>query len=368
MSEHSYTHPLDPYFIAASALLSIPLQAIVLAGAYYLRSSALLTAGTAFNFMVTGVLTWVLGAFAEASLAARGIVLFSFTLFYGLYLFIFSLVAAGRLRKLRRQANLKTVPVESNYRLPPLFWLPFVLLVFVVHLPITITYSGRVAYIGDGGTRVNPYKASDIVAYVLLGLAYIVELVAMHHALDQDEGTIMVTATLNGRGYASSSPEAMVRSTGVYRLTRHPLLITRPILAYGVWLIAAAPAWYKSEFGSSGERLPTGPRVALAVSVLCPTLVYLCSIFLWLPHEEKKQQEHYHALSRLMAMDGTEGTVWASYLAYRERTSPLFPIPSFMYRRLSPGLKRSLCCELPLKQDEVRIGAAPAGGVVEMQS
>ncbi|GAA6037747.1 hypothetical protein JCM8097_002321 [Rhodosporidiobolus ruineniae] len=300
---------LDKYYVGISAVVGIPMQAAVVGLAAYLRSSTLTSTslnslffGTAWTVIATTLVTWLCG-FTQ-SFVPRNIVGSVAVLIYATHLYIFVLVRRSKLRKIRLAHSglaKDPAPFPSSSWLPrsALIWVPsLVLLPWVILLPLSIGNSPRVVYPGEGGTHLNHYShPSDIIGTILLGLGFILELVALYSQVKLDYATAAVgehndaaPLALQPSSASSAGVEGGVVSgksvarAGLARYLPSPphslLPLSLSLLALGLWVLFATPAFYspyfthRSRFSSGVEK---EGAVALVASVVAPVAVMVGS-------------------------------------------------------------------------------------------
>jgi hypothetical protein len=119
-------------------------------------------------------------------------------------------------------------------------------------------------------------------------------------------------------GKESTTPP--VCSSGVWSLSRHPNLFSEILFHFGVYTVAAPvlPPWV----------------------VAFPSMLALQIIFLRGGVVNQEQQRNY-AFS-----------FYTSYIAYRDSTSPLWPMPQSVWKVIPPALKSTVFLELNNKYTE----------------
>lgn len=238
------------------------------------------------NFVVLAVLTFVLGG----TFHWRQILVTALVVAWGLRLSGYLLYRIIKIGEDDRFDDKRAQPLRFA-----LFWIFQAVWVFIVSLPVIFTNA-------PGSADFLDVTPMDIIGGILFVLGLLCEAVS-----DQQKFSFRNDPANRG----------MWCQVGLWKVSRHPNYFGEIILWIGIFIISTSIC-----------------KDVQWVGVLSP--VFTASILLFLsgiPLLEKKSDERHKMKEE--------------YLEFKQKTSPLVPLPSSLYRNLPYFIKSIFCCEFP---------------------
>lgn len=279
--------PSDPSNLAICAIVTVAMQFSfgIIACTFKFDKVTDFAGGT--NFVVLALLTF----FLAQTYQWRQILVTVFIVLWGLRLSGYLLYRIIMIGEDKRFDEMRSNPVRFA-----VFWIFQAIWVFTVSLPVMIINA-------EASAIINYYTAMDIIGSVLFAMGLIVEAVS-----DQQK--------FNFRNNPSNSGQWC--QVGVWSVSRHPNYFGEISLWIGVFLIGT------SVYGATWKW----------VGILSPVFTALILLtFSGIPLLEKKSDARHG--SKL------------EYRVYKQKTSPLIPLPTSCYGALPSCVKCCFCCEFP---------------------
>ncbi|KAA0157014.1 hypothetical protein FNF29_00366 [Cafeteria roenbergensis] len=283
---------LDEHYFAITALVTVAFQVIGFVIAFACQFDKITDFSGATNFVLLAVLTLVLGG----EYHPRQIIVTASLLLSRFWLGGFLLYRVTCLRGKDGRFD------EMRSRCCAFFgfWVFQMLWVWLVSLPVVFVNSRPVQ---------PPLEALDWVGVAVYGLGLIFE-------VGGDAQKLVFKQSPDSRGRHPSG--------GLYCCMRHPNYTGEMLLWWGTFIMAAPT------FGAD----PVG-----WVSILSPVFTMLILLFLsGMPSAEGAAQTKYMKTPALAD----------EYASYRDRTSPIVPVPPACYGALPRVVKQVFCCEFPM--------------------
>lgn len=291
---------LDSRLLGLTALVTVAYQLSFFIVTYLCRFDTLTDFAGSTNFVVLALLTLTLSGFYTA----RQIVMTACVCLWGLRLgafLLYRILLWGEDRRFDDKRN--------DVAQLAIFWTIQAVWVWTVSLPITITNSSRAA---------PPLGALDYIGWAVFACGLVLEAVA-----DQQKLVYKRTPESKGRW----------TDVGVWKWSRHPNYFGEMVVWWGLYIASTAVL-----------------RGAEHLAVLGPIFITLILLFVsGIPLLEQGADKK-HGKKK-------------DYLAYKKRTSVLFPVPPALYEKLSEGVKKSVFLDIPLynKMDETNVSDVEAG-------
>lgn len=279
---------LDSNYLAITALVTIGMQLSFFAVAATFKFDKVTDFAGASNFILLAWLTFGL----NGARFDRQVVDTVLVTVWGVRLGIFLLY-----RVLKRGKDERFDQIRENFFSFLGFWVFQMIWVWTVSLPVIFL---------NASTTNVAIGARDIAGWVLWGVGFVIEVIA-----DWQKDAFSSEPANRGR----------VLANGLWRYSRHPNYFGEILVWLGMFISCSAV------FEQNVE--------GAYVSVLSPVLTAVLLLFLsGIPPAEKRYDERYGHMP--------------FYREYKERTSPLFPLPPDLYRPLPQCIKQYLLLELPL--------------------
>jgi steroid 5-alpha reductase family enzyme len=288
--------PLDEYGYGFTALITVGMQLFCFAIAYGCSFDLLTDLAGSSNFVLVCLLSLVLGP--QGAARARPLTLTLLVILTRSQLAFFLLY-----RVCRRSKDARFDETRENFCKFLAFWVFQMLWAWLVSLPVIFVNSVPEA-------EQPPIGVADGLGWALFATGFLIQVVA-----DMQKYAFRADPANKGK----------FCSKGVWAVSRHPNYFGEIAMWCGVWL-SSCPVIVESD--SPG---------AAWVTVLGPLWTMFILLFLsGLPFSEGS------SLARYYENDSPEGKRWDEY---RERTSPIVPLPPQLYARLPMWLKRCIFFE-----------------------
>lgn len=286
-----------PNILWLSALVTAALQFLTFLVAYLLQFDKLTDISGASNFVLLGWLSYALGENHYTRQTVNTLLLTVWGVRLGSYLL---------LRVVRRGHDARFDEMRASFARFGSFFVFQAFWVFLVTLPILFCNATRHdVHIG----------ARDYVGWILWSVGFVVEVWA-----DQSKDAFYEQR----RSSTSASSSRGIITTGCWSWSRHPNYWGEITLWLGLFLSC-----------SSSFNAPNNLPGAYPAGLLSPVFTFVILMFLsGCPLAEQRYNERH----------GSE----AWYLAYRAQTSPLIPLPPFLYRSLPAWVKSYLLFDLEM--------------------
>jgi steroid 5-alpha reductase family enzyme len=246
------------------------------------------------NFVLLAVLTF----FLNNTWLLRQIVLTSFVIVWGIRLAVFLLLRILEWGEDRRMDGRR-----DNLLRFAIFWTIQGIWVWTVSLPLTI--------VNGVATRSPELQAADFVGWAMWAIGAVIEMVA-----DQQKLSFKKDPASRGKWC----------DIGVWKFSRHPNYFGEILLWWGIF-VAATPLLRGSEWA-----VIAGP---IFITLL---LLFVSGIPLLEINANKKHGGN------------------SEYHIYRNKTSPLIPLPTSLYGSLPKWVKSAFLFELPLYSRKLATG------------
>eukprot|EP00475_Leptophrys_vorax_P029607 TRINITY_DN4369_c0_g1_i1.p1 TRINITY_DN4369_c0_g1~~TRINITY_DN4369_c0_g1_i1.p1 ORF type:complete len:311 (+),score=62.86 TRINITY_DN4369_c0_g1_i1:34-966(+) len=291
------TTVLDPNYLAITALITVGIQLLFFFVAFACQFDKVTDLAGTFNFIVVAVLTLLL----NKTYFHRQVVVTVLVVVWGVRLGGFLVY-----RVLKRAKDARFDEMRSNFFKFLGFWIFQMFWVWLVSLAVIFL---------NATTNDVKLSVADYVGWGLWGFGFLLEAIA-----DQSK------SNFNN----DTSNRGMFISSGVWGISRHPNYAGEIIMWTGLFISCAV-------------SFPSNTPSAF-VSILSPIFTFLILMFL---SGVNLAEERYNK------QFGDR----QDYCDYRTKTSPLLPLPQFIYSRLPLSFKRAFCCEFP----QYEMGLPPMG-------
>ncbi|KAF9612124.1 hypothetical protein IFM89_038307 [Coptis chinensis] len=286
---------LDSHFLAITALVTIGYQFIFFIITALLKFDKITDFAGSTNFIILSVLTLAV----KGDWHFRQVIISSFVVLWGLRLASFLLLRILQWGEDRRFDEMRTKIGKLA-----VFWFFQAVWVWTVSLPVTIA---------NASDRNPSVKAQDIIGWIIYGLGFLIEAIA-------DQEKLAFKNNQENRGKWCN--------VGLWKVSRHPNYFGEIFLWWGIF-IASTPVLKGAEW----------------LVIIGPVFLTLLLLFVsGIPLLEESADKKYGGR--------------ADYKLYKRTTSPLIPLPTFVYGKLPAWAKMAFLFELPLysrnlPQDEV---------------
>lgn len=300
--------PGDDHYLAINALVTVGLQLVCFFIAYALQFDKLTDLAGSTNFILIDLLTLTAAGFYYPRQIIVAVCVAISKAYLACYLFT---------RVLKRGHDARFDELRAKFWSFFGFWVFQMIWAWGVSLPVMFLLSDPA----------NPPLGSvDWGGLALFIFGFFLEAV----------GDLQKDAF---RSNKANRKEFMCR--GLWAWSRHPNFCGEILMWWGIFIMGAPV--YQASASSWGW-----------VSVLGPILTMLILLFLsGMPTAEGSNQKRFL----------TDADVKRRYLAYRQRTSPLIPMPPFLYSALPMIVKRVFLFELPMyEMDWEYTGEGEGGG------
>lgn len=287
------TFVIDQNYLAITAIVTVCYQFAFFVVAATCKFDKVTDFAGGTNFVILAVLTF----FLHHTWHFRQIVLTSLVVMWGIRLAIFLL-----LRILAWGEDKRFDDKRKNLLKFAAFWVVQAIWVWTVSLPVTVV---------NGSNRNPNIRAVDIVGWILWAIGLSFEAVA-----DQQKLNLKKNSASKGRWC----------DVGVWYWSRHPNYFGEILLWWGIF-ISATPVLRKGQWG-----VIAGP---IFITLL---LLFVSGIPML---EESADKRH-----------GSN----PEYRTYKNKTSPLIPLPPALYGRLPSWFKLVFLFELPLYNKKLSSG------------
>jgi len=326
MSTAASPIPGDDHLLLLSLAVTVAMQLLCFAVAWTLQVDVLTDAAGSSNFVLLALMTYGLGQGAAA--AADGAVSRAQLLTALVCVARLELLAYLQYRVCKRGHDSRFDAMRSNFGAFLGFWIGQMLWAFVVTLPVIFVNADVPAALapplfGSGGRAL----ACDAAGLALFAGGFALQVAA---DLQKD------------RFRSDRANRARVCDAGVWRWSRHPNFCGEIVMWWGAFVLSL-PAC---------DNSPAQTR-CYAASASSPLLTMLLLLFLsGMPTAEGDNQ------LRFMKTPAER----AAYEAYRWRTSPVLPLPNWLYAATPLPVKRWLLLELSMYEVREEAAAALSGG------
>jgi steroid 5-alpha reductase family enzyme len=220
-------------------------------------------------------------------------------------------------RVLKRGKDARFDEMRSNFWAFAGFWVFQGLWAFVVCLDVI--------YVNGDPTNPPFGDSRDIAGIIVFAIGFIIE----------------VAADLQKDAFRSNpANKAKVCDVGVWHYSRHPNFFGEIMLWWGIFITASPVFATSSQFGQTFGLSGYGWGYATILSPIFTFLILMC--LSGMPTAEGDNQKRFMRTKRQKE----------EYLAYRERTSVLIPLPTTMYRALPLWVKRWFLFEWPMYETD----------------
>ncbi|KAK7358142.1 hypothetical protein VNO77_00063 [Canavalia gladiata] len=294
---------IDSHFLALTAIVTIAYQFLFFVVTALLKFDKVTDFAGSTNFVIIAVLTLVL----KGSWYFRQIILTLFVVLWGLRLGLFLLF-----RILQWGEDRRFDEMRNNLGRLAMFWIFQAVWVWAVSLPVTLV----------NASNRNPFlQVVDIIGWIMWSVGFIVEGTA-----DQQKLSFKRSSENRGRWC----------NVGLWKYSRHPNYFGEILLWWGIF-VASTPVLKGAEW-----------LVIIGPIFLTSLLLFVSGIPLLEDSADKKFGN----------VDG--------YRMYKERTSPLIPLPTSVYGNLPGWFKTTFLFEFPfynrsLPQEEANWCKAGSG-------
>ncbi|XP_026665949.1 uncharacterized protein LOC103721395 isoform X2 [Phoenix dactylifera] len=276
---------LDSHFLALTALVTVGYQLIFFIITGLLRFDKVTDFAGGTNFVILGILTLAL----KGTWHFRQIVLTLLVVLWGLRLGLFLLM-----RILQWGEDRRFDEMRSNLGKLAVFWTFQAVWVWTVSLPLTIV---------NASDRNPSVKPQDIIGWIMWSVGLSVEATA-------DQQKLIFKNSPSNRGKWCN--------VGLWKYSRHPNYFGEILLWWGIFA-ASTPVLKGAEW----------------LVVIGPVFLTLLLLFVsGIPLLEESADKRF-------------GSV-AEYRFYKNTTSPLVPLPPFVYGKLPAWFKVAFLFEFPL--------------------
>ncbi|KAF9594912.1 hypothetical protein IFM89_035476 [Coptis chinensis] len=276
---------LDSRFLALTAIITVGYQFAFFLITALLKFDKVTDFAGSTNFIIISVLTLVL----KGDWHFRQVVLTSFVVIWGLRLGLFLLM-----RILQWGEDRRLDKMRSNLGKLAIFWILQAVWVWTVSLPVTLV----------NASDSNPsIQAADIVGWIMWAVGFTVEATA-----DQQKLAFKNSADNRGRWC----------NVGLWKYSRHPNYFGEIFLWWGV-------------FVASTSVLEGAEWLAIHGPVFLTLLLLFVS---GIPLLEKSADQKFSNRPE--------------YVFYKRTTSPLIPLPPFVYDKLPAWFKVVFLFEFPI--------------------
>jgi steroid 5-alpha reductase family enzyme len=303
--------PSDDHYLGITFVCVAALNLMAFAISYTLQFDKLTDFIGSFSFILCALLTF----FANGAYTGRQIALTTLTLACRLEL-------AGYLlyRVMKRGKDERFDTIRVNFWAFLGFWFGQIMWAWVVSLPVIFVNS-------DASDP--PLGARDIAGIVIFSLAFLLEVFA-----DFQKDAFRSDQANRGK----------VCDAGVWYFSRHPNFMGEIMMWWGMFILAS-------------PVLDASSSKWGYVTVLSPAITFITLMFgSGMPTAEGDNQKRFMKTAKQKA----------EFMAYRARTSPLIPLPPFVYSSLPLVVKRWLLFELPMYEtDWSYVGDAQPGATAK---
>lgn len=276
---------IDSHFLALTAIVTFAYQLVFFIITALLKFDKVTDFAGSTNFVIIAVLTLVI----KGSWNFRQIILTLFVVVWGLRLAFFLL-----LRIIQWGEDRRFDQMRNNFAKLAVFWIFQAVWVWAVSLPVTVV----------NATDRNPFLQSvDLIGWLLWALGFMIEGTA-------DQQKLNFKKSPQNRGKWCNA--------GLWKYTRHPNYFGEILLWWGIF-VASTPILDKAEW-----------LVIIGPIFLTLLLLFISGIPLLEESADKKFGN----------VDG--------YRVYKQRTSPLIPLPPAVYGKLPTWFKSVFLFEFPL--------------------
>lgn len=328
---------IDPYYLGLTAIISAGMQIVGFTIAYTLQIDTI----TDFWSALTTVFMLLITLNFGAAYTARNIIASIFGMLWAVRLGGFQLFRMLKMGGDSRFDEMRSKPLNFAG-----FWFFQFLWTWIITSPINVLNSPAVTrpYDGYGGTLGPDFgTAKDIIGIIfwVWGFTW--------------EASADVTK-YRFKSVGKKPPRGAIIDVGPWRFSRRANYFGEIIHWLGIYLLCISPA--------SDSSISQRGHSALLGTVISPLFTFALLMFLsGVPLSEKPTQQKYFLMSHSgeslppYGKQQTQEDPWSRYLAFRDRTSLLFPIPTFLYKPLPKFVKTWLLLDLPLYQfDEKKDG------------
>ncbi|CAM8974084.1 unnamed protein product [Rhodiola kirilowii] len=276
---------LDSHFLALTAIVTVGYQLIFFIVTALLKFDKVTDFAGSTNFIILAILTLVL----KGTWHFRQVVLTVLVVIWGLRLAVFLLM-----RILQWGEDRRFDEMRNNLGKLAVFWIFQAVWVWTVSLPVTVV---------NASSREPSLQAADIIGWIMWGVGLSIEATA-------DQQKLVFKNSPENRGKWCA--------VGIWKYTRHPNYFGEMLLWWGVF-VAATPVLEGAEW----------------LVIFGPIFLTLLLLFVsGIPMLEESADKKF-------------GNV-AGYRQYKSKTSPLIPLPPFVYGKLPYWLKATFFFEFPL--------------------
>jgi steroid 5-alpha reductase family enzyme len=276
---------IDSHFLALTAIVTIAYQLLFFIITALLKFDKVTDFAGSTNFVIIAILTLVL----KGSWHFRQVILTLFVVLWGLRLAFFLL-----LRILQWGEDRRFDQMRNNLAKLAVFWIFQAVWVWAVSLPVTVV----------NATDSNPFlQAVDLIGWLMWAVGFMIE-----GAADQQKLSFKKSPENRGKWC----------DAGLWKYTRHPNYFGEILLWWGIF-VASTPILNKAEW-----------LVIIGPIFLTLLLLFISGIPLLEESADKKFGN----------VDG--------YRVYKQRTSPLIPLPPPIYGKLPAWFKSVFLLEFPL--------------------
>ncbi|CAM8971571.1 unnamed protein product [Rhodiola kirilowii] len=276
---------LDSHFLALTAIVTVGYQLIFFIVTALLKFDKVTDFAGSTNFIILAILTLVL----KGTWHFRQVVLTVLVVIWGLRLAVFLLM-----RILQWGEDRRFDEMRNNLGKLAVFWIFQAVWVWTVSLPVTVV---------NASSREPSLQAADIIGWIMWGVGLSIEATA-------DQQKLVFKNSPENRGKWCA--------VGIWKYTRHPNYFGEMLLWWGVF-VAATPVLEGAEW----------------LVIFGPIFLTLLLLFVsGIPMLEESADKKF-------------GNV-AGYRQYKSKTSPLIPLPPFVYGKLPSWLKATFFFEFPL--------------------
>ncbi|KAK4049993.1 hypothetical protein OIV83_003817 [Microbotryomycetes sp. JL201] len=258
-------------------------------------------------------MTWI-GAlaalFVQGAMYDRDLVIFVFLLAWSAWQAGFLLARALK----RSGSDTRSDSVKQSGPQFAVMWIVIAVSTWTQLLPFTLLHSPIVGSEGGNGAFEEFEFATDYAGVVILAI-----------------GTVLnVSSDLHKYIWLSRNRNGVMRQ-GAWATCRHPSYFGHVLMLWGVWIMVTTIA------GTDDDFFDGRARAALWASVVGPIFFTLFTIFVLVPTAERAAARQHMAVSQ-----GVDSANYQTYQRYVERTSPLIPFPSFLYRRVPAVIQKTV--------------------------
>nr|XP_010926476.2 uncharacterized protein LOC105048739 [Elaeis guineensis] len=276
---------LDSHFLALTALVTVGYQLVFFIVTALLKFDKVTDFAGSTNFVILGMLTLAL----KGTWHLRQIVSTMLVVLWGLRLGLFLLM-----RILQWGEDRRLDKMRNHLGKLAVFWTIQALWVWTVSLPLTIV---------NAGDRNPSVKPQDIIGWIMWCVGLFIEATA-------DQQKLMFKNSPSNRGKWCN--------VGLWKYSRHPNYFGEILLWWGIF-VACTPVLEGAEW----------------LVVVGPIFVTLLLLFVsGIPLLEKSADKRFKSV--------------AEYHFYKSTTSPLVPLPPFIYGKLPQWFKVAFLFEFPL--------------------